>query len=251
MELLLRKISSDELNALLELSPQPVVACTINGNIQFLNDRFVQLTGISREVLTGSTLVKSKIAEYDFISAIVEDFKEHRFPESREIHLNSYSGKGSEFLVSAQMVEYEGCQLLITFYGDIPERKALLLKPDNSNRFTDSLNSISAGPRDLCRFELLTWINGELLHSDNPQAVVQNICEKVMEYLMCEIFLITLLMKNVTCSFLMLLLVFQRKMPGKSEMLFRLMTYQEFRQHRKNIFLVNHLNSTGIVAMRY
>jgi PAS domain S-box-containing protein len=41
----------------------------------------------------------------------------------------------------------------------------------------------------LSRFTLLSKISGELLRSDNPQRVIQNLCEQVMMYLDCHTFL--------------------------------------------------------------
>ncbi|MBN1600451.1 MAG: response regulator [Chitinispirillaceae bacterium] len=204
MQYSIRKLTQDQLNTLIELSPLPVLVCGVDGKIKFLNESLVKLTGFSREELTGSTLVNMGIAEYDFISDFVEDFKKSGMIKSTELYLNFYSGNGSAFSVSTQMAEYENSQILIIFFNDVTERKSFELKHNNPNGFGEKLNVISsqeriliqnerlraleAQGRALRRFELLAWISGELLHSDNPLAEVQNICEKVMEYLECDTF---------------------------------------------------------------
>lgn len=200
----IRKITQDELNTLIELSPLPVLVCTADGNIKFMNNLLLKITGFSREELTGSTLVKMGIAERDFISDFVKDFKKNGMVKSTELYLTSHSGERSAFSVSTQMAECGNCQFFINFLNDISERKAFELKPDNPNSFSDALNLIGsqeriliqnerlrvleAQGRALRRFELLAWISGELMHSDNPQAEVQILCEKVMEYLECDTF---------------------------------------------------------------
>jgi PAS domain S-box-containing protein len=140
---MIRNISQNELKTLIELSPLPVLAISIDGCIQFLNNFFIKLTGFSREELIGSTLVKMGIVEHDFISNIVKKLENEASIENAEIYLHSYSGNGAVVSVSPELVEYEDKRLILIFFNDITEKKALEQKLDNVYSFSEALNSIS------------------------------------------------------------------------------------------------------------
>lgn len=156
-------------------APLPYQSLDENGTIVEVNQSWLDVLGFSKKEVIGRNFG-------DFLHPDWVDHFHENFPKFK---------KAGEILgVEFEMVKKDGSTILVTFNGKISRG------PDHEFRqthcifhnITERKNYEHKLEWNLKRNALLSETAASLLQSDDPQALVEDLCRRVMEFIDCQVF---------------------------------------------------------------
>ena len=168
------KTQEEKFGKAFQSSPEVIMLARLSdGHIVEVNDSFLKLSGYHYGEVIGKTTVDLHLWDKEEeLRAVVDELSKSGKVHGREFQFRKKSGERITGLFSADIIQFNNQEFVLTSVVDITDRK----------RIEETLR------KNKERFEILSETTSRLLLTDEPQNVVNELCQKVMTFLDCDVF---------------------------------------------------------------